>query len=205
MRRRQTNYWMMGVLSLGLLILSGCSTPQAVKSLSTAQTEAMSSFESHLGTYFATIEKLVDIQIEAASEQLDAISDDILALERKKAVAKLKGSTNLTATSTALVDLTKNTKTEVSDTMRLKDELASRKNSLVLAHQRFIASYATLIEAQKRLDAYLQLERADERLLNEALSAVGVSRKDFDEATGKVKGAVVGIADTLGRIRASAS
>lgn len=193
-------------LLVSALVLGGCGTPQAVKSLSTEQVKAMQSFDSHLRNYFAAIEQLVSQQIDAANENLDELTDDILRLHRRLAAKNLaQGNSPTTANSDALVNLTNAHKKQIDMTHELKLKLASRKSSLEAAHQRFLVSYQTLLAAQGKLDQFLQLERADERVFNELLSAVGVSQEQFGKAVDTVVEVTKGLGDTVAKIKALTS
>jgi LPS O-antigen subunit length determinant protein (WzzB/FepE family) len=57
-----------------------------------------------------------------------------------------------------------------------------------------------LVEAQKKLDEFIQLQRADERLFTELLGAVGVSRTQFDAALDTVTTVAKGVDDTFAKI-----
>ncbi len=186
--------------SIFALALTACGTPQAVKSLSAEQVKAMDAFSADLKAYFGVVEQLVGNQIKQANDQLDQLSDDILALERRKVAAELQKSGKVDAQSPALVAFTGDVKTQLAFANQLKGELADRKASLESADSRFLTAFSTLVEAQKKLDQFLQLERADERLLNELLGAVGVTRAQFDQAIDTVTTATKGVNDTMTKI-----
>lgn len=186
-----------GLISCALLLLSttGCATPQVVKDLSAAQLKAQIAAKDQLKSYFEVVERFVEGKINEASQQLEELNKDSLDKLQQKLVGADPGSSR-PVDKAALVDYTNAVSQRTANLRQRQDQLQQRLATLRAKQAEFLAAYETLISAQAKLDEYVRLEKADEKLASELLSAVGVSQAQFTDAADSLAGAAGGI-DTL--------
>jgi homoserine dehydrogenase len=160
------------------VVIAGCGTPQVVKDLSTEQLRVQADLSVQLESYFKIMEQFVLTQVTASEKRLEKLHKKNLSLHREKAQLMLAQKS-----SNALAELVESTKNESKILGQLKEKLASRMKSVKEKNKEFLNAYRGLLEAQQKLDTYLQLEKADERIYNQTLGKLGLSSSKFSSAS----------------------
>ncbi len=185
--------------SVVLLLLPACGTPQVLKDLSAAQLDAQVAVKGQLESYFQVMERFVEAKINEAAQRLDQLNEGILTSERKKFIITEPGSDGKVDME-ALVNLTDSVERHNEFLITQKARLQQRLTTLRAKHKEFLDAYATLITAQKTLDEYVRLEKADEKVANELLSAVGISREQASDAIDGLASAASAIDKSLAKL-----
>jgi hypothetical protein len=165
------------------IILVGCATPASVRTLSDEQVKAQEGYLQSQKQYFSVIEKYVDSQVAAAEVLIAAATRELNEKYKEQAIAKIDSSDkNKTRTKTAINDLTSNLlAAQQSD----QASLASIKNSVAQLkelHRQMLSASATILSAQRKLNEYIQLQKADEQAVNQLITIVGLERENVDKA-----------------------
>jgi hypothetical protein len=160
-------------LLLCLLTLS-CATPNSVKKLSTEIVDANVKYHQSLKDYFSIIEKFVDAQIKVAEFLIKESDEKIETLLKKKAKIQLaQDNADVDAILDGLIkELSENAANNQDD----KSKLTQLSFQLKSKHKELLNIQEHIIMAQKKLDEYIQLEKADEMLVNEFLGIVGIQK-----------------------------
>lgn len=179
-----------GLLSCAILLLSvtACATPQVVKDLSAAQLKAQIAARDQLKAYFDVMERFVEVKINEASQQLEDINKENLDILQQKLVGT-DSSSSRPVDRAALANYTNEVSQHNANLRQTQDQLQQRLATLRAKQAEFLAAYDTLISAQAKLDEYVRVEKADEKLASELLSAVGVSQAQFTDVADSLAGA----------------
>lgn len=160
-------------LLLCLLTLS-CATPNSVKKLSTEIVDANVKYHQSLKDYFSIIEKFVDAQIKVAEFLIKESDEKIETLLKKK--AKIQLAQDNADVDTILDGLIKELSENAANNQDDKSKLTQLSFQLKSKHKELLNIQEHIIMAQKKLDEYIQLEKADEMLVNEFLGIVGIQK-----------------------------
>ncbi len=159
------------LLFLALLVV-GCATPKAVKQLSTEIVDVNVKYHQSLTTYFIVIEKFVDSQIKVAEFLIAESDDKIIKLTKKKARFKLeKENPDINGILDEFEKAINENATESHSDLNKLAELSAQLKS---KHQELLTIHVNVIDAQRKLDEYIQIEKADEAIVNNLLGMVGV-------------------------------
>ena len=181
---------------LAALVLSSCGTPQAVKDLSTAQLQAQGEMRKQLGAYFEVIETVVSTQIDTAETRIDELTAANIADRRKLAVIEAKGSIER-ADDPALIKLGNNIEADLALRDSLKAKLRERLAMVKAKHKELRDAYQVFYEAQEKLDEYIRLEKAEERVFDALLGTVGISKDKLNRAVTDLAGTTDAISNLL--------
>lgn len=162
------------ILTLFCILTLSCATPNSVKKLSTEIVDVNEKYYQSLKDYFSIIEKFVDAQIKVAEFLIKESDEKIETLLKKKAKIQLaQDNADIDAILDGLIkELNENFTSNQDDKSKLTQlsfQLRSKHNELLNIQQ-------NIIMAQKKLDEYIQLEKADELLVNEFLGIVGIQK-----------------------------
>jgi hypothetical protein len=170
------------VLVLLCGLLAGCATPPEVKQLSTAQ----------IGYFDAAI-KAVQVQADtlvAAAEKIAAMAEARIARIEKDNLDRLKKVAVETIPSTeaakrgSIADKIFQSVTQTSNTSATAKAKLAADVAAIKAKTQDLASYiARMKDVQIALDAYLQSEKAGEKILQDILN-----QKDVKSLLGTVNG-----------------
>lgn len=178
--------------------LCGCGTPMVVKQLSTEQVKTQATLEQSLKNYFAIIEKLVANQVVASNYLIDQATNGIIE-KRKQQALKALDTANAADRERILDELSQQTKAELETAAANKAEIKLRVEKLQTKHKELLEAYAAIRAAQEKLDAYIQLEKADEAVLNEVIGIVGINRQKAEKATDDIAVLTERLSSLLGR------
>lgn len=162
------------ILTLFCILTLSCATPNSVKKLSTEIVDVNEKYHQSLKDYFSIIEKFVDAQIKVAEFLIKESDEKIETLLKKKAKIQLaQDNADIDAILDGLIkELNENFTSNQDDKSKLTQlsfQLRSKHNELLNIQQ-------NIIMAQKKLDEYIQIEKADELLVNEFLGIVGIQK-----------------------------
>jgi hypothetical protein len=173
------------VLLTGLF--SGCAIPTAVKSLSQEQVQVQEQYLETQKSYFSLIEKYVESQIKTTELLIASSTQELTQKYKQRALKALKPG-DATNNKEVLDDLVQLVTSEYKSDQEGINRLYRLLYDLKQKHQEMLSAYATMVSAQKKLNEYIQLERADEVFINEMLAVIGVERGKisglFDSAAG---------------------
>lgn len=162
----------------------GCATPAAVKQLSNEIVEINQSYHESLATYFSIIETFVDAQVQLAESLLDESDEKINASYRELAKMELEEEN---PDIDAILDEFENSVNEnAAETQDYKAQLADLSAQLKLKNAELLRIQSSIIEAQKKLNEYVQLEKADEVIVNELLGVVGIEMGKLTNTVGSI-------------------
>ncbi len=165
---------------LGLFV-SGCATPQAVKTLSNEQVKAQEKYLESQRKYFSIIENLVESHINVTEILIKDATKKINDKYKKRALRNIDPS-DTKKTKEVLDTLIDNVlseyKTDQIGLARVKGYLAELKQK----HNSMLKAYATILTAQKKLNEYIQLKKADEAVFDQLLGIIGIERENISEA-----------------------
>lgn len=161
------------LIFVSILVL-GCSTPNNVKKLSTEIVDVNQKYHQSLKDYFSIIEKFVDAQIKVAEFLIKESDEKIETLLKKKTKIQLaQDNADVDAILDGLIKaLNENSANNQDD----KSKLTQLSYQLKSKHSELLNIQENIIMAQKKLDEYIQLEKADELLVNEFLGIVGIQK-----------------------------
>lgn len=162
----------------------GCATPAAVKQLSNEIVEINQSYHESLATYFSIIETFVDAQVQLAESLLDESDEKINASYRELAKMELEEEN---PDIDAILDEFENSVNEnATETQDYKAQLTDLSAQLKLKNAELLRIQSSIIEAQKKLNEYVQLEKADEVIVNELLGVVGIEMGKLTNTVGSI-------------------
>ena len=173
-------------LLLAFLVV-GCATPKAVKQLSQETIKVNAQYHESLSAYFDVILAFVESQVELSKIQLEASYKITEKGQKKRAEIRLRKADSaaingiLSDYEKAIKKTTSERETDINNLNKLIEQLNS-KNKELLAIQEVI------IAAQMKLDDYVQLEKADEAILNELMGVVSGQMGKLTETMGEVTG-----------------
>lgn len=144
------------------IFLSGCATPQAVKSLSNEQVEIQKAFNKALTEYLTIIEKFTISQknnaIKRINQRLDeqiSLQEDLNSIDFLNISDDKKIKNQLSSHGKKILQLNKSEQKNI----KLIEE---RVYKLIEHHKKLLKTQSNLIQAQTKLNEYIQIEKADE-------------------------------------------
>jgi len=192
-----------------LLLLSssliGCGTPVAVRNLSQEQLKIQEAFEISLRTYFAAMERFAEAQMQVANLRILELTSEIQQRHKQLAVRKLEAATSSQGHQNILDEFAKNVQENFTASQDSKAQIAASLHKLKEKHQALQTSYMAIVEAQRKLNEYLQLEKADEVFVGQLVGMVGLNRERVKQVVAEI-GTIVGDIEKVGeRIQKAAS
>lgn len=181
--------------------LIGCGTPAAVRNLSQEQLKAQEAFATSLNAYFGVIERFAEAQRQEAARRVDELTLEIRKDFEKRALRRLEGATDAAARQAALDEFAQQVQTDVATSEGQKAQVALLAQKLKEKNQALQAAYGAIVEAQRKLNEYVQLQKADEVLVNQLLATVGLSRERVGQLASEVGTAAGDILKLIGEIR----
>lgn len=162
------------IFLLFCLLTLSCATPSSVKKLSIEIVDVNEKYHQSLKDYFSIIEKFVDAQIKVAEFLIKESDEKIETLLKKKAKIQLaEVNADVDAILDGLIkELNENSTSNQDD----KSKLTQLSFQLKSKHNELLYIQENIIMAQKKLNEYIQLEKADELLVNEFLGIVGIQK-----------------------------
>lgn len=174
--------------TLVLIAISGCSTPQSVKSLSAEQLKLQQTTQTSFEEYFAIVEKLVENFVNASCAEEDLDLKNEVAIYRKKHVADAaKPGADLDSLSS---DLAKKIQDATKQSNDRKVEYRNRLDIIRTKHKEMIQVLTYLSNGQSTLNSYIQIKKTDEAIASFIYSKLGVSEET-------VKNYATSISETL--------
>lgn len=171
-------------LLLLVSLVAGCATPKAVKQLSNEIVIINKSYNQSLTNYFLIIEQFVDAQVQLANYKLDQSFKSLNASYKELALMDLKEKdANHDA---ILTSFEKSVNLNTTKTKGYKDQLAELSSQLKLKNKELLSIQANIIQAQAKLNEYVQLEKADEAIFNELLGVVGIEKGNLTNTMGDI-------------------
>jgi len=161
-----------------LIVFTSCATPNSVKKLSTEIVDVNEKYLQSLKDYFTVIEKFVESQIKVAEFLMKESDEKIETLYKKKAKAKLAEENH--DVDAILDELINGLNENTVNNHESKNKLTQLSLQLNSKHKELLGIQENIIIAQKKLDEYIQLEKADEMLVNEFLGIVGVQKEKLE-------------------------
>lgn len=163
---------------IGIIIsamLSGCATPQSLKSLSSEQVKVQGQTKASLQQYFSIIEQLVTNVIDNLKRE------EGIALKEEKALYQNKFKSESGKTGADIDALSKQLADDIEEatkkSIQAQETFDKRLNELKAKHKEILLVFDALEQGQKTIDNYIQLEKADEAVANLLYSKLGVSEK----------------------------
>ena len=168
-----------------LVQLTGCATPQAVKSLSNEQVETQKTFNNLL-----IIEKFTEAQKKSAINRINQRMQQQITLHEELASTDLVNVKDENKIKQDLGQLSQTVlNTHESELENIK-KIEQRVERLLNHHKRIIQVQNDLLEAQIKLNEYIQLEKADE------LAFAGINGK-IEQARSEIQNIITDINTTL--------
>jgi len=185
-----------GFISIIIFALIGCSTPQIVKNLSQEEVKAQIAAKKTLQNYFEVIEQMVQKQI-----RLNVISDQIsytkkVNLYKKKYTLSLKQPG---VNSNELLDnLTSSIKKATITMLDSKTNYQQKYAKLKTKHAEILNMLDKMIEAQKTLNNYIQLEKVNDLVTIDILSSLGTNQETIDKYSNEISNIINDVSNIKG-------
>lgn len=155
--------------------LAACGTPESIKLLSSEQLKAQVAVRAAIDESFNRMEQVVELQLRSVENKInDSKRLDLVA----GAKAVMVRQSTLTPEKFADITLT-----QFAEREKILAEARTKGAALRQAHANVLRAYDRTVEAQKTLDEFLRLEQTDEKVVNELLRAVGLSRDELNQWT----------------------
>ena len=174
MRRHKQTVRCLGLFLL-LAGLAACGTPESIKLLSGEQLKAQATVRAAIDESFKRMEQVVELQLKSVenkindSKRLDLVSG---------AKAVMVQQSTLTPEKFADITLSQFAARE-----KILAQARAKGAALKEAHANVLRAYDQTVEAQRTLDNYLRLEQFDEKVANELLLTVGLTREELENWT----------------------
>ena len=174
MRRHKQAVRCLGLFLL-LAGLAACGTPESIKLLSGEQLKAQATVRAAIDESFKRMEQVVELQLKSVenkindSKRLDLVSG---------AKAVMVQQSTLTPEKFADITLSQFAARE-----KILAQARAKGAALKEAHANVLRAYDQTVEAQRTLDNYLRLEQFDEKVANELLLTVGLTREELENWT----------------------
>jgi hypothetical protein len=165
------------------VVIGGCQTPASVRTLSEEQVRAQIAYAKTLVDYFAVIERFAEAEMQAANRRVDEAAKAIVKRDAKLAAEDIDLDKTGARRKEILEKLGETVNENSSQTEQKKSQIAARVNALKEKHHAILGAYQTIIEAQRRLNDYLQLQKADEVLAAELLGTVKLNAEQISQRT----------------------
>jgi len=167
----------LNLLLIPVVLLTGCVTPVAVRSLSTELVTTQRAYSVSLHAYFAVVEKFADAQVKIADGRIDEITAQINREYGLRANATLTGAVTPDQRQKIIDQLVKDVTATAGADLPLKRKIADAVTSLKQKDQELEAAYHVILAATEKLDEYIRLKKADEAAINALVQAVGLNNQ----------------------------
>lgn len=167
------------------LVLS-CATPAAVRQLSQEQLQTQEAFGTSLKAYLDVIQRFADTQKAAAERQIDDLTREATKLYARKAEMRLEKAPNREARQDILDELAQNVRSDLATAESQKAQIAARIMQLKEKNRELQSAYAAIVEAQRKLNEYIQIQKLDEVAVNEVLGKVKINRERLNQVVADV-------------------
>jgi hypothetical protein len=164
-----------------IAVLVGCATPPSVRSLSEEQIKAQDSYLQSQKQYFSVIEKYVDVQTATAEALILSSTKELNEKYKKQALSNID-PTDKVKTQNAINDLSNKLLAEQQSDQKILTSVKKSVDQLKELHRQMLSALVTIMSAQRKLNEYIQLQKADEQAVNQLLSAVGLETGKIDKA-----------------------
>jgi hypothetical protein len=188
MRRRVVLLSFLIALTLGV---TGCPRYETVRKLSSEQLRVQEGFQDTITKYFKSMEEFAQNQIIVDKLYYDDLAEQKQDLLRRRARRDLSQIPADAADGAAQRDkrnelLGREIQTSVTQNDLDKKELDDALLLLKAKHQEILSAYQTILDAQRQLNEYIQLKKADEVIVEQLLGKIKVNQQKvtrlFDEA-----------------------
>jgi hypothetical protein len=160
----------------------GCGTPNAVKKLSAAQSATMASYQTTLQQYFAVITAFAEEQVAATNEQIDALTAQQDRLDQSKAKLVINAAdADATKRNESLTNFADTITKRHADDDAKKAQIRALVDKVEAKQSEMMKAYQQMLEAQKKLDEYVQLKKTDDTILDEIAGVLGLTREKLDQ------------------------
>jgi len=160
----------------------GCGTPTAVRNLSAVQSRTMESYQQSLKTYFNVVMKFADGQVAAANAIINSNVREMTDLQKEDALDNLGKAKTPEDRSAALNNYTKAILQFRSTAEGQLQSISENVNKLRAKQEEMISAYGELVRAQKALDEYIQMKKADEVILDDLAQLVGINQEKLTQS-----------------------
>lgn len=137
------------------------------------------------------IEAFAEAQVQVADQQMDAAASKIDSNDKIIARQSIASATSDADRQKVLDQLVSDTKTNQQTTASAKVEIADLVLKLKAKDAEMQKAYATIVEAQEKLDTYIQMKKADEAALDSLTQAVGINQQKLEQDVSDI-GTIVG-------------
>lgn len=175
------------ILCLSVLV-GGCATPRAIRSLSAAQLKFQKNYELTLRDYFTAIERFGDAQVSLADFQIDQAAAKIENLYKLKAVEALANAGDGASRQKVIDQLAAELRQNDKDTASNKTKIAGLFSQLKDKDAQLLRAYSEIILAQEKLDTYIQMKKADEVVLDSLINTVGINQQKIIQTVAEIGG-----------------
>jgi hypothetical protein len=173
------------LLALCLLML-GCATPPAVRYLSQEQLQTQEAFAVSLKAYTDVMQRFAELQMQTAERQIDDLTRQIEAEYTGLAEKQLEKAATPEMRQEVLAKLAANIRKDVTTAQSQKARIAALIRDLREKNQEMLSAYAAIVEAQRKLNQYIQLKKLDEAVVDEVLGRVQVNREKMNQMVTEV-------------------
>jgi chromosome segregation ATPase len=173
------------LLALCLSML-GCATPPAVRYLSQEQLQTQEAFGVSLKAYLDVMLRFAEAQMQAADQQIDDLTRQIEARYTSLAERQLERAATPELRHEVLARLAENIRRDVATAHTQKARIAVLISKLREKNQEMLSAYAAIVEAQRRLNEYIQMKKMDEVMVDEALGRIKINREKMNQTVTEV-------------------
>ena len=166
--------------------VTGCATPRAIRNLSQAQLAVQKSYAQTLKDYFKVIETFADAQVHVANSEIDSAAAKIDTTDKQIARQNITSAPTENDRQKVLDQLVSDTKSNHDTTASTKANLADLVLKLKAKDAEMQKAYATIVEAQEKLDTYIQMKKADEAVLDALTQAVGINQQKLEQDVSEI-------------------
>ena len=162
---------------LSVVLLTGCATPVAVRSLSAELLTTQRAYSVSLHAYFAAVEKFADAQVKIADNRIDEITAQINREYATRANTNLAAAVNPEQRQRIIDQLVNDVAATSGADLPLKRKIVDSVTTLKQKDQELEAAYHVILTATEKLDEYTRLKKADEAAINALVQAVGANNQ----------------------------
>ncbi|MCU1284070.1 MAG: hypothetical protein JWO13_420 [Acidobacteriales bacterium] len=174
------------VLLAAVILIISCGTPVSVKRLSSAQAQITESYQQNLKDYFEVIERFADSQEKAADALIDLTLLQIKSDLKKNAIEDAAKAGDEAARKKMVSDLTLGIAENVSSSEQKKLRIHELIAKLKSKNAELLTAHAAIVVAQKKLDDYIQMKKADEAVFSELIGVVGVNKEKLAHSVSEI-------------------
>ena len=158
----------------------GCTTPTAVRQLSQQQLQTQEAFGASLKAFLEVNQRFAESVAHNAERQLDELTGQIGQDYVKKAEKGLEKADNPEKRQTVLSEFAKNVQSNLAGTEAQKAQIAALIKKLKDKNQELQTTYGVIVEAQRQLNEYIQLEKWNDVLVQQSLGMIHLDQQKMD-------------------------